>query len=186
MLPLQGSAFGLPPGLCGSLCRVGLWVLGLCSGLLKDWKPLDRVPESEGPVVTTSAQVLASLVTEGDTGQGQGTAAPCSPAQPRGWAWPRGVGCGPGEAGAWLPTPQGPPVTVALRGSLQAALWLAHPDMAGTAWAVALVTRVQGPEPSRVPLNLRVACFTSPGPQSTSAGHGSHVTLRPLPGLRYS
>ena len=59
----------------------------------------------------------------------------------------------PGERGvaqgsrAWLPPPpprQRAPVTVALGGLAPDALWLAHPDMAGGAWAVASVTQVQG------------------------------------------
>ena len=95
-------------------------------------------------------QVLASLVTE-ETQARVRTAAPAlllSPwergvAQGSG-AWPRGVGRGPGEWGMAPPTPQRAPVTMALRGLAPDALWLAHPDMAGGAWAVALVTRVQG------------------------------------------
>ena len=50
----------------------------------------------------------------------------------------------PGERGVAPPTQQRAPVTVALGGLAPDALWLAHPDVAGGAWAVASVTRVQG------------------------------------------
>ena len=75
-------------------------------------------------------QVLASLGTE-ETQARVRTAACALPLSP-------------GERGVAPPTQQRAPVTVALGGLAPDALWLAHPDVAGGAWAVASVTRVQG------------------------------------------
>ena len=75
-------------------------------------------------------QVLASLGTE--------------EAQARVRTAARALPLSPGERGVAPPTQQRAPVTVALGGLAPDALWLAHPDVAGGAWAVASVTRVQG------------------------------------------
>ena len=79
------------------------------------------------------AVARAFLLSPGELGVAQGSR-----------VWPRGAGQGPRERGVALPTPQRAPVTVALGGLAPDALWLAHPDMAGGAWAVSSVTQVQG------------------------------------------
>ena len=116
-------------------------------GCSEDRKPLEKGPEWRGPVITTIStrfcphlaqrrqspgselRLSAFLLSPGERGVAQGSG-----------AWPKGAG-----RGSPPPPPlQRAPVTVALGGLAPDALWLAHPDMAGGAWAVASVTQVQG------------------------------------------
>lgn len=126
-LPLQSGLVGVGPHALG------------CS---EDRKPLEKGPEWRRPVVTTISTRSWPHLSQRRPGSELQLLLSCS-AHGSG-VWPRGVGRGPGEWGMAPPTPQRAPVTVALRGLAPDALWLAHPDMAGGAWAVALVTRVQG------------------------------------------
>lgn len=99
-------------------------------GCSEDQKPLEKGPEWRGPVVPTiSTRSWPPLAQRRHRPGSELRLVP--PAQPR------GAGCG-------SPPRQRAPVTVALGGRAPDALWLAHPDVAGGARAVASVTRVQG------------------------------------------
>lgn len=109
-------------------------------GCSEDRKPLEKGPEWRGPVITTISTRFCPHLAQRRQSPGSELRLVLSCSAQGSGAWPKGAGRGSPPP----PPRQRAPVTVALGGLAPDALWLAHPDMAGGAWAVASVTQVQG------------------------------------------